>query len=116
MLDTGIAALLVVVLLLVVVIVWWLSRPVPAHTPEPDEPDLPALLESLPEGARSALERMLVAHEKLELERKRDKPVRMWGIGAAEPDWKPNVSMMATELVINAAPLAVTMPWVSVRP
>jgi hypothetical protein len=109
MLDTGIAALLVAILLLVIVVVWWLSRPVPAHTPQPDEPDLPALLDSLPEGARVALERMIASHEKLNQERKRDKPVKMWGIGAPEPDWKPNVTMLATELVTSAAPLAVEL-------
>ncbi len=109
MLDTGIAALLVAVLILVIVVVWWLSRPVPAPTPQPDEPDLRALLNNLPEGARVALERMIASHEKLDQASTRDKPVKMWGVAQPEPDWKPNITMLATELVTSAAPLAVEL-------
>jgi hypothetical protein len=110
--DMG-TVVLIVALLLAVGGWWRFSRH--AETPEPtrhrelDEPevDLRVLLDGLPESARAPLERMIAAHERLEVGQGRAAPVMMWGSRQPEPEWQPNATMLGTELVSTAAPLAV---------
>lgn len=110
--DTG-TVVLIVALLLAVGGWWRFSRHPEAAQPlahlEPDEfeMDLRALLDGLPESARVPLERMIAAHERLEVGQRRTAPVMMWGAWQPEPEWQPNATMLATELVSTAAPLAV---------
>lgn len=102
-----------IVALLVAVGGWWRfsNHPEPTHgaPPEPDEPeiDLRALLDGLPKSARAPLERMIAAHEGLEVGQGRAAPVMMWGSRQPRPEWQPNAMMLGTELVTSAAPLAV---------
>ncbi len=110
--DTG--TLILIVALLIAVGGWWrFSRqPEAAQAPkrlevDEPEPDLRALLDGLPESARAPLERMIAAHERLEVGQVRAAPVMMWGSKQPEPEWQPNATMLGTELVSTAAPLAV---------
>jgi hypothetical protein len=114
--DTGTVVLIVA--LLIAVGGWWRFSGHPENPPsahlEPDEPepDLRALLDGLPESARVPLERMIAAHERLEIGHRKAAPVMMWGSRQPEPDWQPNAptihaTMLGTELVSSAAPLAI---------
>jgi hypothetical protein len=110
--DTG--TIVLIVALLLAVGGWWRfskhpedaqpSQHLEQHEPEPD---LRALLDGLPESARAPLERMIAAHERLEVGQERAAPVMMWGSRQPEPAWQPNATMLGTELVSTAAPLAV---------
>jgi hypothetical protein len=109
--DTG--TIVLIVALLLAVGGWWRfskhpedaqpSQHLEQHEPEPD---LRALLDGLPESARAPLERMIAAHERLEVGQERAAPVMMWGSRQPEPAWQPNATMLGTELVSTAAPLA----------
>lgn len=110
--DTGTVVLIVALLLAVGG--WWRfsshhEPEQPAPFPETDEPemDLRALLDGLPPSARVPLERMISAHERLEIDQGRALPVMMWGSKQPQPEWQPNATMLGTELVSTAAPLAV---------
>ena len=103
-----------IVALLIAVGGWWRYSGHPetsiereVHRPDEPETDLRALLDGLPESARGPLERMIAAHERLEIGQRKAAPVMMWGSKQPQPEWQPNTIMLGTELVSGAAPLAV---------